>query len=127
MCKCRSSPDCLGMRVCRPASAALALVAPILFCVPITLATEYLHLGLMITFGVGQLGSVPIADDQHFAVYDWSTGLVGGPDTFVIHAPTDKIARPLARNRAAAPWGFGAECAGRSRHLLGHYYLCVVG
>ena len=112
----------------KAASVALALFLPILFRAPIIWAALCLHLGLMIEYGVGQLGHVPVADGQQFAVYDWSTGFAGSPGTFVIHDVTDEIALPLAQHTrpATVENGWGEECAARVRHLLGHYYLCIV-
>jgi hypothetical protein len=124
---------------------ALALIAPIFFWTPIGWLTNCLHLGLMISMGVGVLNNESrgqliavdvramrralITDNQRFAVYDWSVGLAGGPDRFVFYDLTDEIALPLAQHRGppSDEEGWGEECAGRVTHLLGHYYICTVG
>ena len=112
----------------RAASALLVLGIPVLLWGPITWTAESLHLGITAAFGAGRLGSSSNGNPSAFTAYDWSTGLAGGPSTFLIHDVTDEIALPLAKHRqpaAAAENGFGEECAGRVRHLLGHYYVCT--
>jgi hypothetical protein len=111
----------------KAASVLLALATPILLWVPINWTADCVHLGLTAGFGVGQIGSASEPDGRKFAAYDWSTGLAGGPNTFLIHDESDEIALPLARHKQPATFenGFGEECAGRVRHLLGHYYVCT--
>jgi hypothetical protein len=104
----------------RAGSLLLALIAPVLLWSPINWAAEYAHLGLTV--------ALDSPDRSGFAVYDWSVGLVGGPNTFLIHDVTDEIARPAAPTAEAArsEGGFAEDCAGRVRHLLGHYYVCTL-
>jgi hypothetical protein len=60
-------------------------------------------------------------------VFDWSVGLAGGPNTFLIHDVTDEIALPLGQHKypVETERGFGEDCAGKVQHLLGHYYVCT--
>ena len=108
-------------------SVALALLAPVLLWEPLNWSMECLHLGLTVGFGAGQIGSKSSSDGDQFAVYDWSTGLAGGLNTFLIRDATDEITLPLAqhRNLASSENGFEDECAGKVRHLIGHYYICT--
>ena len=108
------------------ASALSALAAPVLLLVPMVLIEPYVHLGLTVGFGIGYLGSPP-PEGEPVAIYDWSTGLAGGPNTFLIHDRTDAIASSQAKGGSPA-WGdngFLTDCAGRSRHLIRHYYVCI--
>jgi hypothetical protein len=109
------------------ASVVLAILLPILLIKPIYWTTDCLHLGLTAGFGLGQLGSTSTQRDRQFAVYDWSVGLAGGPNTFLIHDMTDEIALPIEQHKypIAAENGFGEDCAGKVKHLLGHYYVCT--
>jgi hypothetical protein len=108
-------------------SVGLTVLIPVLLWRPIYRAMEYAHLGLTIELGAGQLGTPGHTGGDRFAAYEWSTGLAGGPATFLIHDVTDEIALPLAQHRqpASSEEGFGDVCAGKVRHLLGHYYVCV--
>lgn len=110
----------------RGASLLLALAMPYLLWSPILSVVEYAHLGLTVGFGVGQNGSAT-PNGHGFTAYDWSIGFAGGENTFLIHDQTDEIALPLSRQTQPADFenGFGEECAGRVRHLLGHYYVCT--
>lgn len=110
----------------RGASILLVLLLPVLLWTPINWVADLAHLGLTTRFGAGQLGvgSRPIGND--FAVYDWSVGLAGGPITFLIHDVTDEIALPMDQHihPSSSENGFGEECAGKVRRLIGHYYIC---
>jgi hypothetical protein len=108
------------------ASAAAALVVPILLRLPIAWLSSYIHLALTVWFGIGVLGPVQNSDVHGFSIYDWSVGLVSNGNTFLIRDPTDKIGSPInpRTNTADSRSGFTGECAGRTRHLLGHYYIC---
>jgi hypothetical protein len=90
-------------------------------------ATDYVHLGLTAWCGYGQLGSPPKSNGGQFTTYDWSVGLAGGPNTFLIHDVTDEIALPMAQHThpSISENGFGEEGAGKVRHLVGHYYVCT--
>ncbi|HVI87015.1 MAG TPA: hypothetical protein VM659_01875 [Dongiaceae bacterium] len=111
----------------KAASVALAILLPILLAGPINWAADCVHLGLTIGFGAGQLGSNSTQEGRPFAIYDWSVGLVGSPNTFLIRDMTDEIALPLAQHKypITSENGFGEDCAGKVRHLLGHYYVCT--
>jgi len=111
----------------RAASLLIALIAPMVLWSPINWAAECAHLGLTVGFGAGQLGSASKPGDRGLAAYDWSIGLAGGPNTFLIHDETDEIALPMARHKQPSSYenGFGEECAGKVHHLLDHYYVCT--
>ncbi len=107
-------------------SALLALAAPVLLLVPMLLVQPYVHLGLTLGFGIGYIGPAPL-EGRRVAIYDWSTGMVGGPNTFLIHDPTDVIASSRT-NTGVLAWrndDLLRECAGGSDHLVGHYYVCI--
>ena len=110
----------------KAASVLLALLAPVALWTPIAWTADYMHLALTVGFGLGTIGPTP-KDGGAFVVYDWSTGLAGGPVTFLIYDMTDEIALPpLAQKRPLALQnGFGEECRGKSRRLLRHYYVCT--
>jgi hypothetical protein len=111
----------------RAASLLLVLIMPVLLWSPIHWVADCVHLGLTVGFGTGQLGSSSKPDGRGFAAYDWSVGLAGGPNTFLIHDETGQIALPIAQHvQPSIPEnGFEEECAGKVRHLLGHYYVCT--
>ena len=107
-------------------SALLALAVPALLLGPMVRVEPYVHLALTLGLGVGYLGHAP-PEGQAVAIYDWSTGLVGGPNTFLIRDPTDAIASPHTKDGSPA-WkndDLLRECASRSEHLIGHYYICI--
>ncbi len=114
-------------RLRKAASLVLAVALPILLWGPINTATEMIHLGLTVGSHALRRGSPP-SEDRQFAVYDWSVGLVGGPNTFLVHDVTDEIALPMEKRRYPAAYyrGFSQDCAGRVRRLLGHYYICTL-
>jgi hypothetical protein len=108
------------------ASVFLALITPVLLWWPINWVADCVHLGITIGFGSGQLGAPSRSEGSGFAVYDWSVGLVGGPNRFLIHDETDQIALPMVQHThpSISENGFGEECAAKVDHLLGHYYIC---
>ena len=112
----------------RAASLLLVLIMPVLLWSPINWVADCVHLGLTVGFGAGQLGSSSKPDGRSFAVYDWSVGLAGGPNTFLIHDETDQIGLPMAQHTdpSNSENGWGEGCAGKVRHLLGHYYVCTL-
>ena len=109
------------------ASILLILLLPVLLWRPMNWALDMVHLGLTAGFGIGQLGAPSKSSDGSFVAYDWSVGLAGGPNTFLIHDVTDEIALPMAQHKhpSSSENGFGKECAGRVHHLLNHYYICT--
>lgn len=114
----------------RPRKTACLLAAALLAIVlwkPICWTADCVHAALTTQFGLGQLGSPSAPEDNSFAAYDWSVGLAGGSNTFLLRDPTDEIALPLAKHKhpVASENGFGEQCAGRVSHLFGHYYRCT--
>jgi len=110
----------------RAASALLALAAPVLLVIPMALMGRYVHLGLTLAFGIGILGPKPL-ERQPITIYDWTTGIVGGPNTFLIHDTTDELTLPATKGAPPA-WrdnDFFRECVGHVEHLIGHYYICT--
>jgi hypothetical protein len=112
----------------RGASILLILILPVFMWRPINWGADCVHLGLTAGFGVGQLGNSPRSNDDSFVVYDWSVGLAGGPNTFLIHDVSDEIALPMAQHTqpSSSENGFGEECAGKVRRLIDHYYVCTI-
>lgn len=112
----------------RGASVLLILILPVLLWRPINWGADFVHLGLTAGFGVGQLGNSSGSHDDSFVVYDWSVGLAGGPNTFLIHDVSDEIALPMAQHTQppSSENGFGEECAGKVRRLIDHYYVCTI-
>lgn len=108
-------------------SVALAVLFPILAWNPICWMADCAHVVLTAGLGGGQIGSNPVAKTDRFATYDWSVGLAGGPNTFLIYDATDEIALPLSEHKSplTAENGFGEDCAGRVSHLFAHYYRCT--
>lgn len=109
----------------RAASIAIALIAPVLFWTPIGWAADCLHLVVTETTGLGQIGHYSLRGGGE--AYDWSVGLAGGPNTFLVHDETDviaKLAKPRQLSTASAT-GIEEECAGRVQRLFGHYYTCT--
>jgi hypothetical protein len=114
----------------RPRKAASLLAAALLVIVywkPICWTADCVHAALTTQFGLGQLGSPLAPGGDSFAAYDWSVGLAGGPNTFLLRDPTDEIALPLPKHKhpVASENGFGEQCAGRVSRLFGHYYRCT--
>jgi hypothetical protein len=110
----------------RAASIFLVFLLPLLLWRPINWAADMAHLGLTVGFGTGQLGVTSESRGNDFAAYDWSVGLAGGPNTFLIHDVTDEIALPMVQHThpSSSEDGFGEECAGKVHRLVGHYYIC---
>jgi hypothetical protein len=109
----------------RGASVLMVFLLPVLLWVPINRAADLVHLGLTVGFGAGQLGAAK-SSDSNFAAYDWSVGLAGGPNRFLIHDVTGEIALPTAQRRHPPDFddGFWEECAGKVRRLAPNYYVC---
>jgi hypothetical protein len=112
----------------RAGSVLLVLLLPVLLWRPTNWAADFVHLGLTAGFGAGQLGGSSRSKDDSFFVYDWSVGLAGGPNTFLIHDVSDEIALPMAQHThpPSSENGFGEECAGKVRRLINHYYVCTI-
>ena len=114
----------------RPRMACSILIAallPVFLWKPVTWTADCMHLALTVWTGAGQLGRSSKPDGRPFAVYDWSVGFAGGPNTFLIYDMTDEIALPpnLHKQPIESEGGFGEYCAGKVTHLLGHYYVCT--
>jgi hypothetical protein len=114
----------------RPRKAAALLATALLATVlwkPICWTADCVHVVLTTQFGIGQLGSSRALGDDSFAAYDWSVGLAGGPNTFLLRDPTDETSLPLEQHKylAASKNSFEEQCAGRVTHLFGHYYRCT--
>lgn len=108
-------------------SSLLMLLLPILLWRPLNWVGDMAHLGLTVRFGAGQLGTSK-SDDGGFVVYDWSVGLAGGPNIFLIRDVSDEIALPMTQHTrpASSENGFGEDCAGKVSHLISHYYICTI-
>jgi hypothetical protein len=117
----------LKRRPRRGASVFLIFLLPALLWWPINWADDLVHLGLTVGFGIGQDGVVSTTNSRDFKAYDWSVGLAGGPSTILIHDVTDDIALPISQHThpPSDEGGFAEECAGKVRHLAGHYYVCT--
>jgi hypothetical protein len=111
----------------RAVSALLAIMIPVLLWTPMVWTIDYAHLALTAGFGAGQIGRSGNSNRGLFTTHDWSVGFAGGPNTFLIHDPTDEISLPPSQHKQpiASEMGFGEDCAGKVRHLLGHYYVCT--
>jgi len=109
-------------------SILFALLAPVLLFRPIIWVSDCLHLGLTVGFGLAQLGPNKKPDSSQILVADWSTGLAGGPDTFLLHDSSDQVALPESQHTRPDPLqgGVGEDCSGKVRRVLGHYYVCDV-
>lgn len=109
----------------RGVSVFLMLLLPVLLWWPINRAADLVHLGLTAGFGVGQLCAYRSRNGD-FVAYDWSVGLASDPSTFLIYDKTGKIALPVAQHThpLSSEDGLKEACAGRVRHLIGHYYIC---
>ena len=111
--------------------AASLVLAPLCVTISWTLlvqAATYLHLGITVLVSMEpSRASGKTSNVQQLTVYDWSTGLAGGPTTLLIRDVSDEIASPLVKHRTWASQGVGTEeeCAGKVRHLVDHYYLCT--
>ncbi len=107
-------------------SLSCALIAPVLLWLPIHWAKNCAHLALTVEVGLGQLGWTVGPQTGEFAVSDWSVGLAGGTNRFLIRDETDEIGKPLPRGEGDTQKqrGFTEACAGRTRHLIAHYYVC---
>ncbi|WP_162601779.1 hypothetical protein [Occallatibacter savannae] len=75
----------------RAISVLFVVLLPVLLWRPVNWAAEVIHLGLTVGLGVGQLGTPSSSKGGDFVTYDWSVGLAGGPNTFLIHDSSDEI------------------------------------
>ncbi len=109
----------------RGASLFFILIFSLLLWRPLNWADDVAHLVLTVTFGVGQLGSSSMSNDDSFVDYDWSVGLAGA-NTFLIHDVTDEIVLPAAQHTRppGSEDGLEEECAGKVQRLIHHYYVC---
>jgi hypothetical protein len=108
-------------------SLSLALILPLVLLSPINWVADCFHLGLTAWFGLGQLGKTSRPSGYGLEVFDWSVGLAGGPNTFLIRDPTDRIALSgISAAHFDDPSGFLRGCENKAHHVLGHYYTCVI-
>lgn len=117
----------LKRRPRRGASILLVLLLPVLLWQPVNWAADLVHLGLTVGLGAGQIGESSDEGTGDLVAYDWSVGLAGGPNRFLIHDVTDEIALPAAQHAhpLSSEKGFGEDCAGRVHRLAKHYYVCM--
>lgn len=110
----------------RAVSVVAAAILPVLLWGPINWMAGVAHLGLTVGLGIGTIRG-PMQIEGRFQAYDWSVGLVTSPTTFLIHDPTDGLARPLPpeRQRTLPDDSIERLCAGTARYLVGHYYECT--
>lgn len=108
------------------ASVLFALIVPVLLLPQINWVADCIHLGASVWFGAWSLGNCTL-NGRGNPAYDWSVGFAGGPGRFVVHDVTDKVGLPVRHPiDPEHANGFEEACAGRSRHLLGHYYICTL-
>jgi hypothetical protein len=71
------------------------------------------------------MGQIQNPKTASFKAYDWSIGFAGS-NTFLIWDATDEVALPvrLHQHPLSDEQGLGEDCAGKSEHLIGHYYVC---
>ncbi len=108
-------------------SVAAAAILPIVLMHPISWAADFVHLGLTVGLGIGELNDTSSQVDGRFEAHDWSVGLASGPNTFLLFDKTNEIAYPLNRHKDHVVSEDSVEmaCAGRARLLVGHYYVCT--
>jgi hypothetical protein len=111
----------------RAVSVCVATALPVLLFQPIIWAVDFVHLGLTVGLGIGELNNTLPDVDRRFQAHDWSVGLAGGLNTFLLHDETDEIALPPTRHRDHVVPEDSLEkmCAGRVRHIVSHYYVCT--
>ena len=105
----------------------MVLLLPTLLWLPTNWAADFVHLGLTAGFGAGYLADPMKLNDHNLVAYDWSVGLAGGPNTFLLHDVTDEIELPMDRhgNPSNSKNEVENECAGRVRRMVSHYYVCT--
>jgi hypothetical protein len=99
-------------RLRRATSFALALVMPFIFKAPINWAADCLHLFLTVKFGFGVLSPegakgealidfipIPAMNNEPFSAFDWSVGLAGGINTFLIRDLTGEVTLPIIQHK----------------------------
>ena len=109
----------------RAISVVAALSTPLLQGSPILWTSECLHTLVTVTTGAGQIGCYSLRGGGE--AYDRSAGFAGGSNTFLIHDCTDQISstHTPSRTESAANEDLRDACAGKFRHLIGHYFICV--
>ena len=90
---------------------------------PMDWIDDRVHLWLTVTFGVGQIGPTSQADGVR--VHDWSTGLAGGPNTFLIEDPRDRVAGPPLP-QSAGDESVAKACTGKVTRVGTHLYICTL-
>ena len=117
-----------GARRAQWRRAVSFLAVPVLVTVlwsPLDWIDDRIHLWLTVTFGVGQIGPTQDADGGRYRIHDWSTGLAGGPNTFLIEDPSDRVAGPVSPN-SAGDESVAAACTGKVERLWTHFYVCTL-
>jgi hypothetical protein len=133
-------PGSLALRRLRGATSfALALVMPFIFKAPINWAADCLHLVLTVKFGFGVLSPqgakgnalidfipIPAINNESFSAFDWSVGVAGGINTFLIRDLTGEVTLPIIQHKHPNfdTTGIDEQCSGKSDHIFGHYYIC---
>ncbi len=107
----------------RSLSFLAALVLAIGLWSPIDRIDDRVHLWLTVTFGIGQIG--PTQGANGVRVHDWSTGLAGGPNTFLIEDPSDRVAGPPLP-QSAGDETVAAACTGKVERVGTHLYICTL-
>jgi hypothetical protein len=81
---------------------------PFIFKAPINWAADCLHLVLTVKFGFGVLSPqgakgnalidfipIPAINNESFSAFDWSVGVAGGINTFLIRDLTGEVTLPI--------------------------------
>ena len=106
-------------------SFLVAAVVPMAIRLQLVWVANCLHLMLTIWLGVGYLGPTETPDNHGFAAYDWSVGLAGGESTFLVRDPSRNVAmQPGPHTAELTTQTIRQTCMGRSKHIVGPYYIC---
>jgi hypothetical protein len=92
---------------------------------PIVTCSDYIHLLIYESTYAKEIAAGGMPEGERFAAFDWSIGFAGSNNRFVIFDESDGIASArLVQSKALTQSGFAESCAGKVRHIRGHYYLC---
>jgi hypothetical protein len=85
---------------------------PFIFKAPINWAADCLHLVLTVKFGFGVLSPqgakgnalidfipIPAINNESFSAFDWSVGVAGGINTFLIRDLTGEVTLPIIQHK----------------------------